>query len=347
VAIIFTRHPQKENAVEKTEAPDTTQKATTQVESVKPEVNSAQTGGTNISTEDLNRIAAEQSKKLEKRMGVTPDMTPEQVKQKALDWYHSQAARLVPEQKPIEFHGRVVDENTNGIAGANIHFIWNTSSAENGTSTADTVSSTDGTFSLIGGTGSGVSVYVSKDGYYETKALNQIDYDPSGGSSSKDNPVLFHFRKKGQGADLVTSQYGVFRSLDFSTPQDGSPLRVDFFNRKTGSDGQMEVNQVKPAYGAWQTATGWSYRLAIPDGGFVETSEELPFQAPESGYQPVVEFNFQKGNSNWTERIDKTFYIAFGNPRRFGRIHVETSMTTGTILEYAINPDGSRNLESK
>lgn len=109
----------------------------------------------------------------------------------------------------------------------------------------------------------------------------------------------------------------------------------------------MEVSQNKPAYGAWQTATGWSYRLAIPEGGFVETADEFPFEAPASGYQPVVEFKFQKGDPNWTERIDKTFYIAFGNPRRYGRIHVETSMTMGTILEYAINPDGSRNLESK
>jgi hypothetical protein len=61
----------------------------------------------------------------------------------------------------------------------------------------------------------------------------------------------------------------------------------------------------------------------------------------------VVEFKFQKGDANWTERLDKTFYIAFGNPRKYGRIHVETTMTTGTILEYAVNPDGSRNLESK
>jgi len=341
LGIIFRLHSQKENTVGTTEIPGVP--IATQVEPKKPAIN---VGGTNISAEDLNRMAAEQSKKLESRMGITPDMTPEQVKQKALDWYRSQAGRLVPEQKPIEFYGKVVDENTNGIAGANIHFIWSTASAENGTLTADTVSASDGTFSLVSGTGSGISVYVSKDGYYETKGLNHIDYDPSGSGSSKDNPVLFHFRKKGHGADLVTSQYGLARSLDFSSPRDGSSVRVDFLNRKTGSDGQMEVSQVKPAYGSWQSATSWSYRLTIPDGGFVETSEEFPFQAPESGYQPTVDFNFQKSDPNWTERLDKTYYIAFGNPRRYGRIHVQTSISSGTILQYAINPDGSQNLES-
>jgi hypothetical protein len=94
-------------------------------------------------------------------------------------------------------------------------------------------------------------------------------------------------------------------------------------------------------------AAEWSYRLAIADGGFIETSEEFPFQAPESGYQPVVEFNFHKDKPSWTEHLDKTFYVAFGNPRRYGRIHVVTSMTNGTILDYAISPDGTRNLEPK
>jgi hypothetical protein len=60
-----------------------------------------------------------------------------------------------------------------------------------------------------------------------------------------------------------------------------------------------------------------------------------------------MEFKFRKGETNWTDRIDKVFYIAFGNPRRYGRVRVETTMTTGTILEYAINPDGSRYLEPK
>ena len=123
---------------------------------------------------------------------------------------------------------------------------------------------------------------------------------------------------------------------------DGSPVRVDFFNQKVGRDGQMEISENINKYG-----NGWSYRLAIPDGGLIETTDEFPFEAPESGYQPVVELKFQKGDPNWTERLDKTFYIAFGSPRKYGRIHIETTMTTGTILEYAINPNGSQNLEPK
>jgi hypothetical protein len=178
---------------------------------------------------------------------------------------------------------------------------------------------------------------------------NQSEFDYSEGFVGDiTNPVFFYLRKRGNGTDLITSQYGVFRTLDFSaSTRDGSPVRVDFFNRKVGPVGQMEVSQNKPTYEAWRTATNWSYKLAIPDGGFVETNDEFPFEAPPSGYQPVMEFKFRKGETNWTDRIDKVFYIAFGNPRRYGRVRVETTMTTGTILEYAINPDGSRYLEPK
>ena len=294
---------------------------------------------------DLSQASAEQNKKLSE-MGITPGMTREQAEQKMREWYLAQAAKLVPEQKPIDFYGKVVDETMQPISGASVHFIWRDASATNGNSETDAASANDGTFSLTGVTGSGVSVYVSKDGYYEAKTLNKTDFDPTGNGSSKINPVLFHLRQKTKGVDLITSQSGIHQTFDFSSPRDGSSVRVDFLNRKTGSDGQMEVSQVKPAYGSWQSATSWSYRLTIPDGGFVETSEEFPFQAPESGYQPTVDFNFQKSDPNWTERLDKTYYIAFGNPRKYGRIHVQTSISSGTILQYAINPDGSQNLES-
>lgn len=295
---------------------------------------------------DASQATAESNRRLAD-MGITPDLSKEQMHQKALEWYRTQAAKLAPEQKPIEFYGRVVDQSTQSIAGASVHFIWSDAFSQLGTATADTVSTADGAFSLTGVAGSAVSVYVTKEGYYAVRSLNRIDFDPTGNGSSKENPALFHFRKKGPGTDLITSKYGVNDYLGVSAPRDGTPVVVDFFNRKTGGEGQLILSNVKPAYENWKQATEWSYRLAIPVGGFLETREEFPYEAPESGYQEVIEFNFQKGTTNWLERFDKTYYIAFGNPCRYGRIRVKTTIMTGTILEYAINPDGSRCLEPK
>lgn len=301
----------------------------------------------NYSAAIIGQASTEQQRKLAE-MGITPDMTKEQIQQRVADWANTRRESIAENwRKTIEFYGRVVDQSGQPVSGANVHLIW-TDTSPSGSSEANKSTDSEGAFSLSGTTGRLLQVWISKDGYYTPKTnRNNFDY-AAGYMADPSNPIIFHLLRKGAGTDLITSQAGMARTLDFSaSTRDGSPVRVDLFNRKVGTDGQIEVSQNKPAYGAWQTATGWSYRLTIPDGGFVETTDEFPFEAPESGYQQVVEFKFQKGTPDWTERIEKSFYIAFGSPRRYGRIRVETSMTTGTILEYAINPTGSRYLEPK
>ena len=264
--------------------------------------------------------------------------------QKLIKAVHAQSEKLQTERKkPIEFHGKVVDEETQAVAGASIHFIWLT---DEGTPETNSTSATDGSFSLAGVLGGSVSVSVWKTDYYEIRSLNQHDFDNTGNGSSSDNPVLFHLRKKGAGADLITSKYGFAPNLGVSAPLDGKPVWVDFFNRGVGSSGQLEISQVKPPYNGWKSATQWSYKLAIPDGGLIVENDEFPFEAPQEGYQPVVEFNFQQGQ-NWKTDLKEDYYIKFGNPSRYGRIHVETSIMSGTSLQYFINPDGSRYLEPK
>ncbi|MEY2466354.1 MAG: hypothetical protein QOD03_875, partial [Verrucomicrobiota bacterium] len=74
----------------------------------------------------------------------------------------------------------------------------------------------------------------------------------------------------------------------------------------------------------------------------------FPFEAPEGGYEPIVKFYFQKIQPDWDTFLKKDFYIRFGNPPIYGRLHVETGIDQkGARLKFAINPDGSRNLESQ
>jgi hypothetical protein len=295
---------------------------------------------------DFAQASAEQNKKLAE-MGIIPGMTKEQMEEKLAEWYRARREIDAEDwRKPIEFYGKTVDQNSQPVPGVQVHLIWTDTSAT-GSSERHQLSDTQGGFTLTGTTGRILQVWLNKDGYYVPKT-NQISFDYAGGFvADPNNPVVFRLRKKGLGAELVTSQYGVRPVFQFNSSFDGSPVQVDFFNRKTGSSGQVAISQIKPAIGTWKTATELSYRLAIPDGGFVEHNDEFPFEAPESGYRSQVEFHFRKGDANWTESLNKNYYVAFGNPRKYGRIHVETSMTTGTILEYAVNPDGSRYLEPK
>ena len=353
---LFSRRSHRElQPAKKSETSVTKQESPIPVGSKRTEGTTVCTQSTNISMEDLNRIAAEQSQVLATRMGVTPDMTPDQVRQKAFEWYRAQAGKLVPEQKPVQFFGKAVDEKMQPISGGAVHFIWSDASKPNGTSEADAVSGDDGSFSLTSGTGSRVNIYVTKDGYYEVKSLNGFDFDVTGDGSSPVNPVLFHFRKKGPGADLVTSQYGVYPDIFVTAPRDGTPMRLDFVSRKVGQDGQLEVSQRKPDPQQFRNAgefernlKEWSFQIAVPDGGLTEQHDEFPFEAPALGYQRSIEFKFDRDSTNWISVFKKDFYVVFGQPPKYGRIHVETGPSTpGARIEYAINPDGSRYLEPK
>lgn len=253
--------------------------------------------------------------------------------------------------RPIEFYGRVVDENGKPVEGASIGFSWTFYHPE-GSFTTNALSDGNGLFALKGVVGAELFVSVSKPGYYNVKSLNQnnsFGYSTSLGSEpfkpSPSDPVIFHLRRKGSGVDLITSQHGIFPELEFSVPRDGTTIRVDFFGQKVASQGQLEVSSVKPPRG--QVASEWSFRLSIPDGGFVEENDEFPFEAPESGYQTTLEFHFQAGETNWTDTLRRSYYIVFGQPPKYGRIDVETGAYMGVDLGYAINPDGTRNLEPK
>jgi hypothetical protein len=254
-------------------------------------------------------------------------------------------------KQPIDFYGKVIDEKGQPVAGALAGLSWNDLSKE-GTSETKILSDTNGLFALEERQGKVLSVSVSKEGYYRPPIgwMKSFEYanpfEPHFHRPDPSNLVTFHLRKKGQATNLVTSQFGVYPSFSPPVPADGTPVLVDLLNRKCGANGHLEVSQVKPPYLQWKDATSWSFRMAIPDGGFVEHRDEFPFEAPKTGYQPAVQFEFQKGEINWVHRVEKRFYIRFGNPPLYGRLDVETRISsTNARLTYVINPSGSRNLE--
>lgn len=250
-------------------------------------------------------------------------------------------------QAPIEFYGKVVDENTNPVAGAKIIFHWVEVPTEEGNRTTNTESDAGGLFSLNGARGPSLSISVNKEGYYTSRRDNDsASYGPLGaGNFSPDsrNPVIFHLRKKGQGAELITSDNGIRPNLAVRLAKNNVPVRVDFFKKQAGVSGELEISQDKPP---WQEATVWSFRMSILDGGFVENEDQFQFEAPEKNYQQTVEYRFKKGEANWATQVTKQFYIAFGQPLKYGWLRIESNLAQETIfITYVINPSGSRNLE--
>lgn len=266
-------------------------------------------------------------------------------------------------KRPVSFYGKVLDELDQPVSGASVEFSWNKANSTNEVLTRNVETTTDaeGVFSLENETGNHLSVEVGKLGYYRMGVKPWFDYPGVGSKSSfeyadpsrlhtpdSNNPVVFRIRKKGQGVALVISKQGIRPDVAVRAPRDGTPVKVDLLKMKVGNEGMLEFSQVKPELMKWKQANQWSFQMTIPDGGFVEyQNQEFPFEAPEAGYEPMVKFEFQKDQTNWATHVTKDYFIRFGTPPMYGRLHLETSIGGyGASLIYAINPNaGSRNLE--
>src|SRR5262249_33218819 len=144
-------------------------------------------------------------------------------------------------KQPINFYGKVVDENDVPVPDVSVNFTWNDLSPT-GTSHASATSDENGLFSLTGQHGKRLSVTASKPGYYSAGDARAASFEyanPADGLFTPDpnNPVLLHLRKRGVGVDLITSRYGMKSYFGVTAPMDGTTVRVDLLERKSGGQG--------------------------------------------------------------------------------------------------------------
>ena len=257
--------------------------------------------------------------------------------------------RIDPEYEwkmPINFFGRVVDENEQPVPSAKVELSW-TDLSQAGSSQAQTTTDAEGFFSLLNRTGRHLEVRVSKDGYYTPKR-QQISFDYAGFWETDyhvpdpNNPVLFHIRKKNQGEALRSGE------IRPTMPADGTPMRFDLLNGgRLSPDGQLEIAAVTNTEKYPPRIFNWRATILVPGGGLIEHTAEFPFEAPEDGYQPSVGFDMPTNAPDWKPLIEKSYFIEFGLPPRYGRIQVQINGgSQKASVRYWVNPSGSRNLEA-
>jgi hypothetical protein len=92
----------------------------------------------------------------------------------------------------------------------------------------------------------------------------------------------------------------------------------------------------------------WSVHIQVPNGGLVERSDALNFQAPANGYVPevTIEMPASLPTDQWKSDIQRDYFVRFGSGN-YGRIQLRISGDKGrSIAETFLNPNpGSRNLE--
>lgn len=247
---------------------------------------------------------------------------------------------------PIEFYGKVVDQDTNPVVSAYIDFDCNDTSAT-GTSFYHTQSDASGLFSIKDIQGKILGVAVSKQGYYTSRRdNNNFEYgDPYGNFvPDANNPVIFHLRRKGVGESLIHF------NKSFRVPKDGAPILIDL---ATGNLTSASENAFKVE--CWthdsEKKEGWKFdwkcRVSVPGGGLQIYDEQFPFLAPEENYIPadVIDMTLTP-DVPWSLDVKRNYYIRTGDGK-YARMNFRMIAHGDHFCELNcyFNPSGSRNLE--
>lgn len=250
-------------------------------------------------------------------------------------------------ETPIDFYGLVLDQEDRPVAGAEVTFSWNPldSDGENLVVKSDA----NGRVKFLGRKGLYLGVRVSKEGYYQIKteggSLQSFDFFVTKDRtpdhlSDPNDPAILRLMKKGEGVDLITSE---FRN---KLPPSGE-AKIDLLNGRLSSNGQLELS-IERLSKEWHFP--WTAKATIKGGGFVKAEGQFMHEAPAEGYVEDIIWSFPLNEEGRQERfvIKENYYIKFGSPPRYGRIVIYLkSHNKHLLLESHVNPDGERNLEPK
>ncbi|MDR3378074.1 MAG: hypothetical protein P4M10_05265, partial [Verrucomicrobiae bacterium] len=255
-------------------------------------------------------------------------------------------------QKPIDFYGKVVDENSNGVVGVSVRFHWSDMSENVNANNSTTQSDMAGLFSLHGKLGRSLHIWVSKEGYYASRggeesflySLGDNIYSPD-----PQNPIIFKLHKKGKGESLITTSFPGGMGQIAQLHHDGTPVALDLFDgtQVPAGNGQLKLEFWRAITNRNANIFDWKCHLTVAGGGLVETPDEFAFQAPESGYQSPILIDMPATNENWQGEIRNKYYMQLPDGK-YGRLDFSFSPFNGVFtVQSAINPTGSRDLEPK
>jgi hypothetical protein len=251
---------------------------------------------------------------------------------------------------PIEFYGRVVDESNNAVSDAKVDMDCNDLS-EKGTSFYHTQSDGNGFFNIKGITGKVLGVYVNKNGYYSHDLRGQTFYYAGENQNfvpDAGNPVVFRLKKKGEGADLIKTDFPPFAHIS-QLKGNGTSIGLDLYQGKQVSDesGQLKLEFHRDPFNKNVRIYNWTLKLTVSGGGFVGTDEEFPFNAPENGYQSPIIFDMPTNNPDWQGKVNTNYYFQLPDGK-YGRMSFEFLPWNGVFTIHSlINPSGSRYLEPR
>lgn len=255
-------------------------------------------------------------------------------------WKKREQDRKFEWNRPIEFYGKVVDQNEQPIPNVEVSLNW-TDISPKGTSDAIKMTDADGKFSITGIQGKNFGVRsLKKDGYVEALKSNPHSFEyagfwePTYHEPDPNNPVIFHMKKKGESAPLVSFE-GKF-VLTFGTPspipmphaaEAVSPVRVAVFE----NDAKTRKSRAQ---------------VSVDGGGIMPALEEFPFEAPKEGYQSSIDLNQESPRSPGWQDMDEGGWFYIKTAQGYGLLKLRQMRGKRTLhYQVLLNSKGGTNLE--
>lgn len=161
------------------------------------------------------------------------------------------------------------------------------------------------------------------------------------------NPVVFHMLRLKHPEPLIQS------GRDYELGTESKIYTIDLLKPSKAVEGGNTAGdirvQVKRAAHSDGQKGDWSFVMDAVDGGIIESGDPSMYLAPESGYKPRYELVMKAVDPNWSDQVEKKFYVS----SRGGKVYTAIQITILANLRgksaiettYLANPSGSRNLE--
>lgn len=257
--------------------------------------------------------------------------------------------------KDIEFYGKVVDQAGTPLPNVAVYasVLYNTG-LTSGMEKSETETDARGLFSISGMNGRTLGLSLGKVGYEYDGEKGPFHFTELVGANDRytpdrRNPVILVMWKE-QGAEPMIH----FDRRRYPVPPTGSAVRIDLKSGKrveVGGDIVFTIWHAEAEAGQRLQRYPWKAELAVPGGGFIESTSRRMYLAPESGYEPTLVLSQRGQEPEYQKGIEKSYYLktASGEYARV-KIHLTTDSSTKydsfVVMTWWLNPKpGSRNLE--
>lgn len=263
----------------------------------------------------------------------------------------------------IEFYGKVIDDSGKPVAGANVHtdigFVLPAPEFRDTRKGPDVTTDADGLF-VVKEAGAELFVGpVERDGYEFLKDPNSdsFNYFADRGDvfvPDKNMPVIFHMRKKGPLAFVVTKHASLrANSRDIGGDMHHAARRIDLLGEWIDEDGAKHNpggrhHDIEASADLAEDGSAYTIRFTVidPNDGIMMSGQQL-YEAPSSGYvrelvwrAPATERHYETTSFIYFRGRGNTLHsrlVLYVVTRNEPSMDVDVSCTSnpvGTNLEY-------------